>query len=396
MKPTIAIPVTLFLIVRSYRRNSLTIPGLVAATVTALVHALPESPLPFTLLCVFFLLGTTATKVKHAEKAKLTLSSSGSSGGEGPRTHIQVLANSACASILCLIEYLTRSPPSSPPTILNLTRPNCLALPTFTFSSTSLLLLGITANYAATTADTLSSELGILSRTTPYLILSPFRRVPRGTNGGVTPSGILYGSLGSAAIATVSIMLLPPFCPSPFSPSSVPGSPPETLAGKILTGSSASESPPAVNLQQKLTLFLLIWALGTFGTLLDSLLGALLQASVVDRRTGKVVEGAGGVRVLTRSDGHRRGSSGGAAATSAVGKAGQDGDVTQRRSGPGTASEGNGSVIESTDGSSSSSRYVGSGRDVLDNNGINILMAATMTLVGMAVVCAAAAAGVLA
>lgn len=38
-------------------------------------------------------------------KARLTLSSSGASGGEGPRTHIQVLANSVVASVLILLHY---------------------------------------------------------------------------------------------------------------------------------------------------------------------------------------------------------------------------------------------------------------------------------------------------
>lgn len=38
-------------------------------------------------------------------KARLTISSSGASGGEGARTHIQVLANSVVASILILLHY---------------------------------------------------------------------------------------------------------------------------------------------------------------------------------------------------------------------------------------------------------------------------------------------------
>lgn len=42
-------------------------------------------------------------QVKHDVKARLTLNSSGSSGGEGARTHIQVLANSVVASALTLL-----------------------------------------------------------------------------------------------------------------------------------------------------------------------------------------------------------------------------------------------------------------------------------------------------
>lgn len=47
----------------------------------------------------------TLNQVKHDVKARLTLSSSGASGGEGPRTHIQVLANSIVASVLILLHY---------------------------------------------------------------------------------------------------------------------------------------------------------------------------------------------------------------------------------------------------------------------------------------------------
>lgn len=47
----------------------------------------------------------TPHKVKHDVKSRLTHSSSGASGGEGARTHIQVLANSIVASILILLHY---------------------------------------------------------------------------------------------------------------------------------------------------------------------------------------------------------------------------------------------------------------------------------------------------
>lgn len=38
-----------------------------------------------------------------------------------------------------------------------------------------------------------------------------------------------------------------------------------------------------------------VW--GLLGSVLDSVLGGLLQASVVDKRSGKVVEGSGGRKV---------------------------------------------------------------------------------------------------
>lgn len=43
-------------------------------------------------------------QIKHDVKSRLTVSSSGSLGGEGARTHVQVLANSVVASILILLD----------------------------------------------------------------------------------------------------------------------------------------------------------------------------------------------------------------------------------------------------------------------------------------------------
>lgn len=119
MHPYIAVPAITALLWRAYSRNSLTPAGIVVAAVTAVIHAIHPWSVFFALLGVFFLAGTAVTKVllhsrlsicpteifqvKHDVKARLTLSSTGSSGGEGSRTHIQVLANSAVASVLILL-----------------------------------------------------------------------------------------------------------------------------------------------------------------------------------------------------------------------------------------------------------------------------------------------------
>ncbi|KIX92866.1 uncharacterized protein Z520_11342 [Fonsecaea multimorphosa CBS 102226] len=310
MRPIIAIPVTLLLIVRAYTRRSLTPLGILSATLTATIHALHPSALPFTLLCVFFLLGTTATKVKHDVKATLTLSSSGASGGEGPRTSIQVVANSGCASLLCLLHvwlYGLGAGEEDGECFGGSQRSNNKTV-------ADLLLMGIMANYAAVAADTLSSELGILSKSQPVLITNPLRVVPRGTNGGVTLGGLLAGVGGSAAIAATSLAFL-----------------------RFCAGSTANAPG----------MFFLLTLLGTIGTLLDSLLGAMLQASVIDRRSGKIVEGPGGVKVLTRP------------------KSTASAHVQGRRL------------------SEESSRLINSGSDILDNNQINLLMASIMSISGM-------------
>lgn len=94
------------------------------------------------------------------------------------------------------------------------------------------------------------------------------REVPPGTNGGVTATGLGAGLLGSFIVSATSAAVLP-FCAS------------AGLKDRFLW-----------------TIAMTIW--GALGSVLDSVLGGLLQASVVDKRTGKVVEGSGGRKVSSR------------------------------------------------------------------------------------------------
>src|SRR5690348_8462708 len=73
-----------------------------------------------------------------------------------------------------------------------------------------VLLVGVIANYAAVAADTFSSELRILSKGDPRLITSwNLRKVPRGTNGGVSLLGLGAGVLGSLVIVSATMLFLP-------------------------------------------------------------------------------------------------------------------------------------------------------------------------------------------
>lgn len=122
-------------------------------------------------------------------------------------------------------------------------------------------------NYVAVAADTFSSELGILSKSKPRLITSwTLREVPPGTNGGVTATGLAAGLLGSFSVALTSAISLP-FCSAHSG-----------WKSRVLW-----------------TVAFSFW--GVLGSILDSILGGLLQASVVDKRSGKVVEGSGGRKV---------------------------------------------------------------------------------------------------
>ncbi|KAI4707749.1 hypothetical protein J4E89_007377 [Alternaria sp. Ai002NY15] len=340
MQPTIAVPAVAALVYRAYSRKSLTPVGILVAFATAVVHVLHPWSVFFVLLAVFFLAGSTVTKVKHDIKAKLTQSATGASGGEGERNHVQVIANSGVASVLLLLHLWQLRKEG---------RYNDQGL--CWHKESDALVIGIVANYAAVAADTFSSELGILSKSKPRLITAPWRVVPPGTNGGVTATGLGAGLLGAFILSATSTLFLP-FCKD-------------------------------WNVSEKMTYTLALTAAGFSGTLLDSLLGALAQASVVDVHSGKVVEGEGGRRVLVKSS-HPLHLSKTGQVRSKVSSRAEGKNGIAKTSGADTAASIKASETMMRAGGSGNavvdaqheSRKIEVGSDLLDNNAVNILMAA--------------------
>lgn len=264
-------------------------------------------------------------------------------------------------------------------TILDSTTPNPSGTLCFSWGG-DLLVIGIIANYAAVAADTFSSELGILAKGEPRLITSPtFRKVPRGTNGGVTVLGIAAGALGSMIIVTASMVFLP-LCG-------------EATAGKIGGGIGSWTT------QQRSTFMLGMTLWGVLGSLLDSVLGAVFQRSVRDVRTGKIVEGEGGTKVLISSDPSDHADKNQkravikAAVLSGEGKRAVekvDSSAIDDVDAPeiGTAKERynpQDKHRKASFGDAQPSRVVETGWDLLDNNDVNFLMAFTMSISAMGV-----------
>lgn len=233
-----------------------------------------------------------------------------------------------------------------------------------------LFVIGIIANYAAVAADTFSSELGILSKSEPRLITSlTLRKVPPGTNGGVTLLGLGAGLLGSLTIVTASMLFLPT-CDESTALRRGGGVPWTADNRRLFMG------------------FLVLW--GALGSVLDSYLGAIFQRSVKDVRTGKIVEGDGGSRVLVSNEAEGSKKRADIKASLLHGEASKPAEDTSE-----AAVDESSEVADKFDpknkhrkpsfGDEQPSRTVENGWDLLDNNDVNFLMAVTMSVGGMAV-----------
>lgn len=121
------------------------------------------------------------------------------------------------------------------------------------FPDSSLPWVGFCAAFAAANADTWATELGVLSRTPPRLLTSG-KAVPMGTSGGVTGIGTLAAASGALLIAVISLLFLES----------------DNLNWIIFS--------------------LVVLAAGVLGSLVDSWLGATLQAIYWCPSCGKETE----------------------------------------------------------------------------------------------------------
>ncbi len=140
--------------------------------VTSLVYTrLSETLLPP--LITLFVLTFAATRIGHTRKLKLGLAES-----KHGRAVSQIIANLGASSLVALMHEVTTVAP-----------PACIAM------------------LAEATADTLASELGpVLPGRT--LLLTSLRRVPHGTDGGISLGGTLCGLAGATIVVIVGIRSL--------------------------------------------------------------------------------------------------------------------------------------------------------------------------------------------
>ncbi|KAG2187262.1 hypothetical protein INT44_004947 [Umbelopsis vinacea] len=119
----------------------------------------------------------------------------------------------------------------------------------------TVLIWTYIGHYACCAGDTWASEIGILNKTWPVLITT-FKRVPPGTNGGISQLGLLASFGGGATMGLAAAI---------------------TLALEQRCHGFAYE------------IMLVGAAAGLVGSLIDSLLGATVQRTLYSKKEGKIV-----------------------------------------------------------------------------------------------------------
>lgn len=240
----ISVIVPLLMLINAAKSKKLDRLAMVVAFILGFVETLSNISMMATTIA-FFMVGTRATKFKRSAKTFEE-----DSPTHGRRNWIQVISNGGVGMELSILLLIEKGPANEFP--IN------FAYDYFP----SWLAMAFLGSMACACGDTLASELApAITSAQPRLITNPFRSVPRGTNGGITFIGLLCSILGGL-ICGFAFFITMFICVS---------------RDVLLT------SPPQWPL-------ILIGAFsGFFGSFVDSLLGATMQLSGLDRRTGKIV-----------------------------------------------------------------------------------------------------------
>ncbi|KAI5644246.1 integral membrane protein DUF92 domain-containing protein [Phthorimaea operculella] len=235
------IPITIA--VYGYKKKSVNISGALFGLMVAFVLTL-SSYCHLAALFTFFISSSKATKFRAHLKKKIE---EDFKEGEGQRNWIQVLCNGGMATQFGLLYLLDIGASERPIDFVKDYR-------------ASWLSMGILGCFACCNGDTWASELGtVLSKSDPFLVTS-FKRVPRGTNGGISVIGTFFSTVGGLVIGIAQYLTVIYFA----------------------DGNALMYAPP----QWPMILFGAL--AGFLGSLIDSIIGATLQYSGLDK-DGKIV-----------------------------------------------------------------------------------------------------------
>ncbi|RUS77805.1 hypothetical protein EGW08_014422 [Elysia chlorotica] len=202
----------------------------------------------FASLMAFFISASKATTYKSEAKKKVEADFK--EGGQ--RNWIQVVSNGGPASVFAILFMWEVGSV-------------CLPVNFARFYTASWYAIAVMACLACASGDTFASSIGVVSGKKDPIHIIKLKRVPRGTNGGVSLAGTVSSLIGGfiVGLAFYSCELV------------------------LLQSEDLLEAPP------QWPIILYGGLAGFLGSMIDSVLGALLQYSGMHPKLGYVVEHPG-------------------------------------------------------------------------------------------------------
>src|SRR5512137_213849 len=161
----------------AFRAKTADLSGLFSAAligIILLIFAAPQGTQWFLIMLTFFILGSAATRYKFEYKKRIGVDQ----GRGGARGYRNVFANGIVAAAAAVLFGVFQQP---------------------------VFVVMYVGCVATAAADTLASEIGVTGGV-PYMITT-LKKVPIGTNGGVTPTGEFVALVGSFTVSLVALLL---------------------------------------------------------------------------------------------------------------------------------------------------------------------------------------------
>ena len=158
----------------SYKLRAADISGLFSGALMGILIIVFTDVSWFLIMLAFFIMGAGTTKFRFEKKTALGVAESHG----GVRGYFNVFANGLVSLCGAILYGVTQNP---------------------------IFIALFLGSVACATSDTLASEVGVVGKT-PRLITT-FKEVPRGTNGGVTIVGEVAAVMGAIVIAILAYVL---------------------------------------------------------------------------------------------------------------------------------------------------------------------------------------------
>jgi uncharacterized protein (TIGR00297 family) len=158
----------------AFRAKTADLSGLFSAALVGIILLVFAAPQWFLIMLSFFILGSSATRYKYSYKKRIGVEQ----GHSGARGYRNVFANGIFAAAAAVLFGVFQQP---------------------------VFIVMYVGSVATAAADTLASEIGVTGGI-PFMITT-LKKVPIGTNGGVTLRGETVALLGGFAVSLVAFLL---------------------------------------------------------------------------------------------------------------------------------------------------------------------------------------------